>query len=113
MPRGAEYDDGKPHSDNAIEAEHDIVHGGSKSTSEAELSGPKKAAPLPEGMDEMNDRTLSGGAALGHQSGKGGHDPRTMGEHKGLSGHRVVGTADPHPMDLKDDQQPRGSGLPR
>ncbi|OAL22141.1 hypothetical protein AYO20_11241 [Fonsecaea nubica] len=109
MPRGAEFDDGKPQSDNPVEAGHDIIHGGSKSTAEAELSGPKKAAPLPEGMDEMNDRTLSGGAAPGHQSGKGGNGPRTTGEHTGLGGHKGLGTADPHPTDLKGDKQPGGS----
>ncbi|KIW92675.1 uncharacterized protein Z519_06522 [Cladophialophora bantiana CBS 173.52] len=109
MPRGAEFDNGKPQSDNPIEAGQDKVHGGTKPTYEADLAGPKKAAPLPEGMDEMNDRTLSGGAAPGHESGKGGHGPRTGGEHTGLGAHKDLGTADPHLKDLKDDRQPGGS----
>ena len=53
-------------------------------------------------MDEMNDRVLSGGAAPGHGSGKGGHDPRTLGENTGLGPKGVredMGTTGSHPLD--------------
>jgi len=99
MPRGAEYDDGKPQSDNAIDAGEDKVHGGSKPTTEVEPSHTQKTAPLPEGMDEMNDRVLSGGAAPGHESGKGGHDPKTMGENIGRGDKKGFASTEPHPID--------------
>lgn len=31
----------------------------------------------------------SGGGAPGHSSGKGGHEPRTLGENKGLGAHKA------------------------
>ena len=72
-----------------------------QTTDEAPLSGPKKAAPLPEGLSEVNDRDLSAGASVGPNisgSGKGGHDPKSLGENKGTS----IGPGG-HGADLKTD----------
>ncbi|KAK5310777.1 hypothetical protein LTR70_009235 [Exophiala xenobiotica] len=78
MPRGADYDDGKPQSDNAVEAGEDKVHGAGKTTDEAEVDRAKKTAPMPD-LSEVNDRTASGGAALGHQDGHGHDELRPQG----------------------------------
>ncbi|KIW54194.1 hypothetical protein PV05_06571 [Exophiala xenobiotica] len=86
MPRGADYDNGVPQSDNAIGGEKEIIHGGDgKPTSESDVAGAKKTAPLPEGLSEVNDEVHSGGGSRGNQegSGKGGHEPKTLGELKG------------------------------
>lgn len=109
MPRGAEYDNGVPQSDNAVEAGHNIVHGDGKvtqanmrnsttvlpnieltrrlqPTSESDVSRSHKTAPLPEGLKESHDETHSGGGSRGLQghtgSGKGGHEPKSVGQHK-------------------------------
>lgn len=87
MPRGAEYDDGIPHSDNAIEPGHDIIHGGDgKSTSESGVPRANKTADMPEGLQESHDGVHSGGGSVGigsHTgSGKGGHEPKSIGQHK-------------------------------
>ncbi|KAI4137196.1 MAG: hypothetical protein L6R39_007422 [Caloplaca ligustica] len=63
MPRGAEYADGPPQSDNAIEAGENKIAGAPQegqdsSTSAVDRSG--KAAPLPPGIDEMKDEIKSG-----------------------------------------------------
>ncbi|KAL8699131.1 MAG: hypothetical protein Q9201_006180 [Fulgogasparrea decipioides] len=63
MPRGAEYSDGHPASDNAIEAGENKIAGAPKdgqdsSTESVDRSG--KAAPLPPGIDEMKDSVKSG-----------------------------------------------------
>ncbi|KIW21133.1 hypothetical protein PV08_01713 [Exophiala spinifera] len=92
MPRGADYDNGIPQSDNAISLDHDIIHGGDgKPTSEADVAGAHKTAPLPEGLsEEVHDEVHSGGGSRGwkgHQegSGKGGHEPKSLGQKKGLN----------------------------
>jgi hypothetical protein len=90
MPRGAEFDDGVPHSDNAVPSTHNITHGAGGTTADAPLSGASKTAPLPEGLkNEVNDRVLSGGGSAGHESGKGGHEPKTLGTEKGLAAGQV------------------------
>ncbi|KAL8771296.1 MAG: hypothetical protein Q9209_003201 [Squamulea sp. 1 TL-2023] len=63
MPRGAEYSDGHPASDNAIEAGENKVAGAPKEENDTvsdsvDRSG--KAAPLPEGLDEMKHSSKSG-----------------------------------------------------
>ncbi|KAL8832395.1 MAG: hypothetical protein Q9170_004896 [Blastenia crenularia] len=63
MPRGADYVDGPPASDNAIEAGENKIAGAPKdgednSTASVDRSG--KAAPLPAGIDEMKDDIKSG-----------------------------------------------------
>jgi len=85
MPRGAEYDDGVPQSDNAIEAGETLAHGTGPEDSQG-VDRSNKAAPLPEGISEMTDATTSAGSA-GHSSGKGGHEPHSLGEGKGMGKH--------------------------
>ncbi|KAK5939508.1 hypothetical protein PMZ80_007886 [Knufia obscura] len=86
MPRGAEYANEPPQSDNAIEQGQDAAHGVGKTTDEAPISGAKKTAPMPEGLSEVNDRNLSAGSSGPTQSGSGhgGNGPNEMGENKGL-----------------------------
>lgn len=94
MPRGAEYANEPPQSDNAITHTHDITHGAQRgTTADAPIDKAHKTAPLPEGLaEEVNDRTLSGGGsgnAPGNKvgSGKGGGEPHHgSGAGKGLGG---------------------------
>ncbi|EAL86054.1 conserved hypothetical protein [Aspergillus fumigatus A1163] len=97
MPRGAEYDNGIPQSDNAIEAGETKVHGTNSAVCPANhLQHPKhdndhldrvnRTADLP---DVPAGGMHSGGGAPGHSSGKGGHEPRTLGENKGLGAHKA------------------------
>ncbi|EXJ60687.1 hypothetical protein A1O7_04840 [Cladophialophora yegresii CBS 114405] len=103
MPRGAEHEDGKPQSDNAVEAGQDKIHGGGKTTDEVEISHAKKTAPLPD-LSEVNDRTLSFGAAPGHQDGHGHEAPRTQGERTGMGSKNDLGKAGEHPLDNPTDE---------
>jgi len=69
-------------------AEHAIIHGDGKPTSEVDVAGAHKTAPFPEGASEMHDEVHSGGGSRGVPatgSGKGGHEPKTLGENKGLN----------------------------
>ncbi|KAJ5831809.1 hypothetical protein N7474_000120 [Penicillium riverlandense] len=84
MPRGAEYDNGIPQSDNAIEAGETKAHGtGNK---DAELNRTQKVAPMPEETGSHREVFPGQGSAGPNQSGsgKGGHEPKTLGENKGL-----------------------------
>ncbi|KAH1434289.1 hypothetical protein LV164_003800 [Aspergillus fumigatus] len=84
MPRGAEYDNGIPQSDNAIEAGETKVHG--TNSANDHLDRVNRTADLP---DVPAGGMHSGGGAPGHSSGKGGHEPRTLGENKGLGAHKA------------------------
>lgn len=81
-----------PQSSNPVENTHNIIHGAGGTTADAPLETAHKTAPLPEGLAEVNDRTLSGGGsgkAPGNieGSGKGGHEPHHgSGAGKGLQG---------------------------
>ena len=92
MPRGADYADEPPHSDNAVPETHNLTHGsGGNTTADAPLGKEQKTAPMPEGLSEVHDHVMSGGGsgvAPGtiEGSGKGGHEPKTLGEEKGLGG---------------------------
>ena len=56
----------------------------------AEMNRVHRTAELPEAA--LQPRGLhSGGGSSGRQSGKGGHNPRTEGEKKGLGSHRTDG----------------------
>jgi len=108
MPRGADYDDGVPRSDNAIEAGEDKIHGAGKTTDEVEINRAKKTAPLPD-LSEVSDRTASGGGALGHQDGHGHDGLKTRGEKtgKGLRkdfGRKALNQTDP----AQDESTTRG-----
>ncbi|KAL8951735.1 MAG: hypothetical protein Q9222_002314 [Ikaeria aurantiellina] len=83
MPRGAEFDDGVPASDNAIEAGDNKIAGapseGQDTVSDSvDRSG--KAAPLPEGVDEMKDSIKSGSGSANLPGG--GKDVNAEGDVK-------------------------------
>jgi hypothetical protein len=109
MPRGADYDDGVSRSDNAIDPNHNVMHGVGPNVSQDYLTCTSflhaqlakminKAAPLPEGMSEMDEHHRhSGMGTRGHpesSSGKGGHEPKTLGEREGLGGPKSSKKAD-------------------
>ncbi|BCR89804.1 uncharacterized protein ACHE_51002S [Aspergillus chevalieri] len=83
MPRGSEYANAPAQSDNPIEAGETKAHGTSGNT---DLNRVNKVAEFPEGAKGTGTAAnpLSGQGSAGHQDGKGGHDPKTLGENKGL-----------------------------
>ncbi|KAF3395794.1 hypothetical protein F1880_006605 [Penicillium rolfsii] len=81
MVRGADYDNGIPQSDNPIEAGTTKAHG--TGATDAPLDRVNKVAPMPEETGSQRD-VYSGAGAPGSSSGKGGHEPKTLGEKKGL-----------------------------
>ncbi|KAH8430668.1 uncharacterized protein LDX57_008330 [Aspergillus melleus] len=89
MPRGAEYDNGVPQSDNAIENGPNKVHG--VGNDNADLNRTHKVADLPVEGINANGLASGGGSSGPTQSGsgKGGHDPKTLGENKGLGAQGV------------------------
>ncbi|KAI2813832.1 hypothetical protein CBS115989_9046 [Aspergillus niger] len=89
MPRGAEYDDGVPHSDNAIEAGETKVHGTNPANDH--LNRVQRTAPLPEAAQSSGGEYSIGGSSGPNKSGsgKGGHEPKTLGEKKGLGAHKA------------------------
>ncbi|KAB8256602.1 hypothetical protein BDV32DRAFT_128750 [Aspergillus pseudonomiae] len=117
MPRGAEYDDGVPHSDNAVKAGQTKVHGAGDSVcarsylqfssiplssadrseylklmvsdvQNAQMGRVFRTAEFPEAARELSGNATSFGGSAGHSSGKGGHEPKSLGEHKGLGAHK-------------------------
>ncbi|KAL8661885.1 MAG: hypothetical protein Q9202_005167 [Teloschistes flavicans] len=63
MPRGAEYAEGTPASDNAIDAGENKIAGApkeDKDTVSDSVDRSGKAAPLPSGIEEMKDGVKSG-----------------------------------------------------
>ncbi|KAL8676118.1 MAG: hypothetical protein Q9224_003950 [Gallowayella concinna] len=85
MPRGAEYSDGLPASDNAIEAGENKVAGAPKEGNDTvsdsvDRSG--KAAPMPEGVDEMNNSIKSGAGSQNLPGGGKGVDGKGDAEPK-------------------------------
>ncbi|KAE8379754.1 hypothetical protein BDV26DRAFT_291067 [Aspergillus bertholletiae] len=82
MPRGAEYDDGVPHSDNAVDAGQTKVHGAGNAN--AQMGRVYRTAELPEAIKDLHGNATSFGGSAGHSSGKGGHEPKSLGEHKGM-----------------------------
>ncbi|KAF7715717.1 Uncharacterized protein PECH_008547 [Penicillium ucsense] len=81
MVRGADYDNGVPQSDNPIEAGSTQAHG--TGATDAPMERTQKVAPMPEETGSQRD-VFPGQAGAGHSSGKGGHEPKTLGENKGL-----------------------------
>ncbi|RMJ27241.1 hypothetical protein PHISP_01893 [Aspergillus sp. HF37] len=91
MPRGADYDNKAPQSDNAIEQGENKAHGVGD-PSNATLNRTNKTAELPE--EALKGGLHSGQGSSGPTqggSGKGGHEPKTMGENKGLGAHKADG----------------------
>ncbi|KAE8154210.1 hypothetical protein BDV25DRAFT_121653 [Aspergillus avenaceus] len=86
MPRGAEYDNNVVQSDNAIEAGPNKVHGTGGSE---DLKRVQRTAPLPDAAKSSGSNFISGGGSEGHSSGKGGHEPKTLGENKGFGAHKA------------------------
>ncbi|KAL4894803.1 hypothetical protein BDV59DRAFT_164323 [Aspergillus ambiguus] len=92
MPRGAEYDDGVPHSDNAIEAGETKIHGANPDN--AGLNRVNKVAELPDADFHTPGSVYGGLGSLGKPSsgsGKGGHEPHSLGEEKGTGAHKGTG----------------------
>ncbi|KAJ5586709.1 uncharacterized protein N7459_002474 [Penicillium hispanicum] len=90
MVRGAQYDNGVPQSDNAIENGPNQVHG--VGATDAPINRVNKVAPMPEETGSQRDvysGTGSGGSATHSGSGKGGHEPKTLGENKGRGAQGV------------------------
>ncbi|PWY92158.1 hypothetical protein BO70DRAFT_282003 [Aspergillus heteromorphus CBS 117.55] len=84
MPRGAEYDNGVPQSDNAIDPGQTKVHGTNPENDH--LNRVQRTAELPEAA-QSSGGTYSAQGSSGPTksgSGKGGHEPKTLGEKKGL-----------------------------
>ncbi|KAK5076801.1 hypothetical protein LTS08_005972 [Lithohypha guttulata] len=99
-------------SDNNEQSTHDVIHGVGKTTDQVPVDRANKTAPLPEGMDEMNDRVLSGGAAPGHNDGGGGHEVKGRDEKKGIGAlpgdqeqREALGKGD---SDIADRDNPSG-----
>ncbi|KAF9891487.1 hypothetical protein FE257_003954 [Aspergillus nanangensis] len=91
MPRGAEYDNNIPQSDNAIDAGSNKVHG--TNPEHSDINRVHKTADLPD-ADFHGQGVFPGVSNLGPQSsgsGKGGHEPRTLGENKGTGAHKGTG----------------------
>ncbi|EYE92839.1 uncharacterized protein EURHEDRAFT_388269 [Aspergillus ruber CBS 135680] len=88
MPRGSEYANAPAQSDNAIEAGENKAHGTSGDTG---LNRVNKVADFPEGAKGTGTASnpLSGQGSAGHDDGKGGHEPKTLGENKGLGAHKA------------------------
>ncbi|KAJ5177226.1 uncharacterized protein N7482_003103 [Penicillium canariense] len=82
MVRGAEYDNGIPQSDNAIEAGETKAHG--TGNTDAPINRVNKVAPMPEETGSQRE-VHSGAGSAGSNSGKGGHEPKSMGQKKGVS----------------------------
>ncbi|KAI4122411.1 MAG: hypothetical protein LQ338_005834 [Usnochroma carphineum] len=85
MPRGAEYVDGPPQSDNAVEAGENKIAGApqdGKDSSGSSVDRSGKAAALPSGIEEMKDDIKSGGGSQNlpgggkELEGKGDAEPK-------------------------------------
>ncbi|KAI9370626.1 hypothetical protein BJX61DRAFT_544463 [Aspergillus egyptiacus] len=88
MPRGAEYAEDNQVSDNPIEAGETKIHG--TNPDHDQINRVSRTAPMPEytGSSEPMSGQGSYGKTQGG-SGKGGHEPRTLGEGKGLGAHKA------------------------
>ncbi|KAL2001345.1 hypothetical protein VTN02DRAFT_1862 [Thermoascus thermophilus] len=95
MVRGAQYDNGIPQSDNAIEAGETKAHGVNEGVGSEPVDRSYKAAEPPEDIADPNRKYwFSGQGSRGFPvsgSGKGHEGPRGLGEHKGLGAHKADG----------------------
>ncbi|KAL4781077.1 hypothetical protein BJX76DRAFT_24963 [Aspergillus varians] len=87
MPRGVEYSKDNQVSDNPIEAGHDQVHG--TNPEHDHINRVDRTAPLPEVSGSSEPYIGQGAYKNPNGSGKGGHDPKTLGENKGLGAHQA------------------------
>ncbi|BDD58832.1 hypothetical protein MPDQ_007478 [Monascus purpureus] len=92
MPRGIEYDEDISQSENPVLQENSKVHG--VNSANLEMSRVYRTAELPEAALQPPG-FHSGMGSRGFKntgSGKGGRNPRTMGEKKGMMAHKMDGT---------------------
>ncbi|PLB42248.1 uncharacterized protein BDW47DRAFT_98137 [Aspergillus candidus] len=110
MVRGAEYDNNVPSSDNPIENGPNKVHGAGSTVrphptpqtlshnphtdsiqKDADINRVHRTAELPEAAKSSGGLHSGGGSSGPTQSGsgKGGHEPKTLGENKGLGAHKA------------------------
>ncbi|KAJ5669874.1 hypothetical protein N7462_010944 [Penicillium macrosclerotiorum] len=86
MVRGADYDNGIPQSDNPIEAGTTKAHG--TGPTDAPVNRANKVAPMPQETGSQRE-VFSGMGSAGSNSGKGGHEPKSLGENKGRGAQGV------------------------
>lgn len=108
MVRGADYDNGIPQSDNAIENGPNKAHGVGATvccnfihhtswnqfltnSQDAPVNRASKVAPMPAetGSDRDVFPGLSHAGPTNSGSGKGGHEPKSVGENKGTGAQGV------------------------
>ncbi|KAL4915647.1 hypothetical protein BDW62DRAFT_188031 [Aspergillus aurantiobrunneus] len=87
MPRGVEYSNSNQLSDNAIETGETKVHGTNPDYDH--MNRVDRTAPLPEATGSSGPYVGQPGYKNPEGSGKGGHDPNTLGENKGLGAHKA------------------------
>ncbi|CAI7678507.1 hypothetical protein N7533_003865 [Penicillium manginii] len=89
MVRGAEYDNGIPQSDNPIENGPNKAHG--VGATDAPVNRASKVAPMPAETGSERDvfPGLSHAGPGNSGSGKGGHEPKSLGENKGTGAQGV------------------------
>ncbi|KAL4867072.1 hypothetical protein BDV12DRAFT_198552 [Aspergillus spectabilis] len=86
MPRGVEFAKDSQVSDNAVEAGKSQVHG--TNPEHDHINRIDRTAPLPEVTGSSEPYTGQGQYKNPEGSGKGGHEPNTLGEKKGLGAHK-------------------------
>ncbi|KAL3477688.1 hypothetical protein BJX99DRAFT_225935 [Aspergillus californicus] len=88
MPRGSQFANSNQISDNSIDAGETKVHG--TNPAHDHLNRTDRVAPMPEYTG--SSEPMSGQGSFGKTSsgsGKGGHEPKTMGENKGFGAQGV------------------------
>ncbi|KAL5340574.1 hypothetical protein BJX70DRAFT_360593 [Aspergillus crustosus] len=86
MPRGVEYAKNNQVSDNAVDAVKTQAIG--TDPNQGELNRASRTAPLPEVTGHSEPYSGQGQYKNPEGSGKGGHEPNTLGERKGLGAHK-------------------------
>ncbi|KAL4999419.1 hypothetical protein BDV10DRAFT_164831 [Aspergillus recurvatus] len=87
MPRGVEYARDDQVSDNTFEAGNTKVHG--TNPDHDHINRVDRTAPMPEVTGSSEPYSGQGQYKNPHGSGKGGHEPNTLGENKGVGAQGV------------------------
>ncbi|KAL4955412.1 hypothetical protein BDW69DRAFT_120353 [Aspergillus filifer] len=87
MPRGVEYASDNQVSDNPIENGPNKMHG--TNPDHDHLSRTDRVAPMPEVTGNSEPYVGQGQYKNPSGSGKGGHEPNTLGENKGVGAQGV------------------------
>lgn len=87
MPRGVEYAQDNQVSDNAFEAGNTKVHGTNPDNDH--MNRVDRTAPMPEVTGSSEPYIGQPHYSNLHGSGKGGHEPKTLGENKGVGAQGV------------------------